>query len=91
MVLLIHDFEDDQRQPLTDFTFQYGSINTKSGIVAKDYREALHSNMVLLILWNAQILMLIGFFTFQYGSINTEDTITFSDESFFLYIPIWFY
>ena len=30
-------------------------------------------------------------FTFHNVSINTEDTITFSDESFFLYIPQCFY
>ena len=55
------------------FTFQYGSINTRVCIITTESCLDLHSNMVLLIQPpppNRSVTF--HPFTFQYGSINTS-------------------
>ena len=56
---------------ITNFTFQYVSINTSLERAHSRSGTALHSNMFLLILDPKQITVISYNFTFQYVSINT--------------------
>ena len=57
---------------ITNFTFQYVSINTSLERAHSRSGTALHSNMFLLILDPKQITVISYNFTFQYVSINTK-------------------
>ena len=65
---------------ITNFTFQYVSINTSLERAHSRSGTALHSNMFLLILDPKQITVISYNFTFQYVSINTHFSLTEKDQ-----------